>query len=309
MDADTIATVAQLIEKAVDALRIDNTSSLKPEDLKKYEEIQSEFSRCLKITNEYCISYQPFYTFLCDAVDNYSMESLRAHLVKCDFDKIVDKAHEIASSTYNLGLSITEFQETLARKYVSKSPFWRYFGDAVMCLGGISLIVIGCTIPGFQPLIVSGALMTAGSVVRFVVDFQDARTNADIMKKIAILRGKLDTAVHHMSALSKAARTHSEKVKLVQIAFGMEGEATERSTEAFKKYVHEMCSSFQVLADALNKAIDRKPAKRSMLNTVGTVAQGSGAIAAVATAVVMANDSTGGAVEHAAHVVSWCSIM
>jgi hypothetical protein len=313
MNAETVIAVSQLIDKAVEALRTENTASLKPEDAQEYLAIQAEFSDCLRKTNDYCMSYQPFYSYVNAVADIYSIDRLREYLIKHDFDVIVDTVKDLASSFYNLGLRITNFQSALSQKYFSKNPFWRYLGDVLLCLSGIAQIVVGCVVPGFQGLIVSGAVTTASGFVRLVVDYHDAVNNAKVMGDIKKLQEKLSTAQGHMVGLSRAARTHADKVKLVSIAFGMkeEDEPSEATDALFKTFVKDMCASFDGLSQALDRAIDRKPDKPSVMQVMKTAAAGTATASSVATAaivVVAANAQTGGAVEHAVLGVSWCVI-
>lgn len=142
MQSETVTAIATMIENSAEALRIGrvNIQSLLPEDQKEFSEIETEFHSCISDTNEYCMTYQPFYAFLSDNLEGSSVDELLEYLAQHNFDQIIPTVKRIATSTFDLANRIQRFNNCLSEKYVSLSPKWRCL-DVIFCVGGISLLV------------------------------------------------------------------------------------------------------------------------------------------------------------------------
>jgi hypothetical protein len=210
-------------------------------------------------------------------VDSSNIEKLKNYCVFNNFNAIIDTVADIADSCFQLELQIKAFQNHLASTYLLKPAILKYLPDVVICLSGLGLIATGCTVPGLQSLIFSGAFMSLGSIFRLCKDYKQARAMDDVTAK---LHQKLESARNHLMELKRAAGTNSEKGSDVLFALGFSDETSSPADiDLIKENLRDMCSSFEELGKALDRAVGDKPVDSS--STIAAAVQSAGAVTAV----------------------------
>jgi hypothetical protein len=313
MDPEAAKQIGQVIVGAVSALDSAPVQKLDDKDKSSFFELREQFDKLILDTHAHCVNYAAVYVYvahcMCDGVPE---EGLLKYLANHNFSSIVESAKHISVSSCALCLRVKTFIQILKTKY-SRAVFysWDFFLNMFIAVAGVACVAAGCSVPGAQPFIVSGALLIVASFTREASRWRMLRSGRAVDSSINDLMVKLEHLRDSVSSIRTTATTYSEKLDLVKMALGMKDSGNEVGNGINLKFIGQMCVAFEELQKAVQRAVGAKEITYGFNEKFAQagIDISTAVVVTVATAQVVTNSETAlDAVETVAHVSS-CSIM
>jgi hypothetical protein len=255
-----------------------NTSKLHEDDQTEFHAIREQFDSFLTKVNRYCLDYAPMYTFIQDNLELFSPLDLQEFLVRRDFDRVVVSATNIADCAYELCNKIQSFLNKLYGRYSRACLItWGFVGNLVCGIVAIAIAIQVSSSPGAGPVVATGlTLIDFSCFLKLLVDYKIYSENVQFDKSLKVIKSHLKTCKAELSGFEKVSRTHSGKVRIVQMALGTDNPSGMGSLAKVKDYTREMCTSFRALEQALSSAITNTPKQQDALITLSHISCATG---------------------------------